>query len=205
MIAGVVTIITLYALLNLVYLRALPLAKLAAAPRIGESAAVALFGKAGGRLMALAVLLSLFGCLSSGILTASRIYLPMAEDGVFFRSLARIHPTYRTPTASLVAQGVWSAVLALWGTYQQLLGYLVFMLYVFHAATGLALFRLRRLRPSAARPYRAWGYPWVPGLFVMTSLLFVANSLLASPVDSLIGLGLVALGVPAFKWWRRTA
>jgi len=205
MITGVVTIIVLYVLLNLVYLRALPLVELAATPRIGESAAVALFGKAGGRLMALAVLLSLFGCLSSGILTASRIYLPMAEDGVFFRFLARIHPTYRTPTASLVAQGVWSAVLALWGTYEQLLGYLVFMLYVFHTATGLALFRLRRARPSADRPYRAWGYPWVPGLFVMTSLLFVANSLVASPVDSLIGLGLVALGVPAYTRWRRTA
>jgi APA family basic amino acid/polyamine antiporter len=155
--------------------------------------------------MALAVLISVFGGLSSTILTVSRIYLPMAEDGVFFRSLARIHPTYRTPNASLVAQGAWSAALALLGTFEQLLDYGVVALFLFHAATGLALFRLRRTRPGAARPYRVWGYPWVPAGFVLTSLLFVINSLVASPADSVIGLGLVALGLPAYVWWRRTA
>jgi APA family basic amino acid/polyamine antiporter len=101
--------------------------------------------------MALAVLISVFGGLSSTILTVSRIYLPMAEDGVFFRSLARIHPTCRTPNASLVAQGAWSAALTLWGTFEQLLGYGGGALFLFHAATGLALFRLRRQRRKAIR------------------------------------------------------
>lgn len=205
MVKGVLVIVALYTLLNVVYLRALPIADLAASHRIGESAAQALLGQTGGRLMALAVLVSLFGCLASGILTASRIYLPMAEDGLFFRSLARVHPKHRTPTASLVAQGVWATALALLGTYEQLLGYAVFVLYVFHGATAIALFRLRRTRPAAARPYRVWGYPWVPGLFLLTSIFFVASSFLASPVDSLIGTGLVALGIPAYLWWTRTA
>jgi basic amino acid/polyamine antiporter, APA family len=92
----------------------------------------------------------------------------MAEDGVFFSVLAAIHPSRRTPTASLLAQGAWSIVLALIGNYEQLLSYVVFVLFVFHAATGCALFWLRHTRPAARRPYRTWGFPWVPGLFVVT-------------------------------------
>lgn len=202
---GVVAMVLLYTLVNVTYLRALPLATLGASPRIGESAAVALLGPTGGRLMALAVILVLFGCLSSGILTAARIYLPMAQDGVFFHFLDRIHPVRRVPTASLLAQGIWSVVLALLGTYESLLGYVVFVLFVFHAATGVALFRLRRVRPSAPRPYRTWGYPWVPLLFVLTSLSFVINALVTNPRDSFIGVAIVALGAPAYWWWHRSA
>jgi basic amino acid/polyamine antiporter, APA family len=202
---GVVAMVLLYTLVNVTYLRALPLATLGASPRIGESAALALLGPTGGRLMALAVILVLLGCLSSGILTAARIYLPMAQDGVFFHVLDRIHPVHRVPTASLVAQGMWSVVLALLGTYENLLGYVVFVLFLFHAATGVALFRLRRERPGAPRPYRTWGYPWVPLLFVLTSLGFVINALVTNPRDSCIGVAIVALGAPAYWWWRRGA
>lgn len=179
-VAGVLVIMVLYTIINLAYLRALPLADLAASPRIGESAAVALLGPRGGQLMALAVLLALIGGLSAGILSAAWIDLPMAEDGVFFRSVARIHPTRRTPTVGLLAQGVWAVALSLIGTYGQMLGYVVLVVFLFHTATGVALFRLRRDRPDAARPYRVWGYPWVPGVFVLTSLLFVANTLVTS-------------------------
>ena len=200
---GVIAMTLLYTLVNLTYLRALPLDALAASPRIGESAAEALLGPTGGRLMALSVIVVLLGCLSSGILTSARIYLPIAQDGVFFRALDRIHPVRRVPTASLVAQGIWSGVLALLGTYETLLGYVVFVLFVFHAATGVALFQLRRSRPDATRPYRTWGYPWVPLIFVLTSLAFVINALITSPRDSLIGVGILALGVPACTWWKR--
>jgi APA family basic amino acid/polyamine antiporter len=91
------------------------------------------------------------------------------------------------------------------GTYESLLGYVVFVLFVFHAATGVALFRLRRDRPSALRPYRTWGYPWVPLLFVLTSLSFVINALVTNPRDSFIGVAIVALGAPAYWWWHRLA
>jgi len=202
---GVIAMVLLYTLVNLTYLRALPLATLGASPRIGEAAAVALLGPTGGRLMALAVILVLLGSLSSGILTAARIYLPMAQDGVFFQFLDRIDPVRRVPTASLVTQGIWAVVLALFGTYERLLGYAVFVLFVFHAATGVALFRLRRERPNAPRPYRTWGYPWVPLLFVLTSLSFVINALVTNPRDSFIGVAILALGAPAYWWWRRGA
>jgi len=203
-VTGVIIVTAVYVIINLTYLRALPLASLAQSSRIGESAAAALLGPIGGRVTALAVMLVVLGCLSSTILPASRIYLPMAEDGVFFRFLARIHPTRHIPTASLLAQGAWSMVLAMSGNYQQLLGYTVFVLFVFHAATGVALFRLRYSRPTAARPYRTFGYPWVPGLFVVASLGFVINALVTSPRDSLIGVGIVAMGAPAYWWWRRS-
>ncbi|MGE5234038.1 MAG: APC family permease [Acidobacteriota bacterium] len=205
LILGCVAVVVLYALLNLVYFRALPVAAMAETSRIGETAAQALFGGMGGRLVSLAVLISTFGCLSSTILYSSRIYHPMAEDGLFFRSLAAIHPRYRVPARSLWAQSLWSVVLALSGKYDQLYTYVVFAAVLFHVATGAAVFVLRRTRPEAPRPYRTWGYPWVPLAFILASLLLVGNTVLERPVQSLIGLGLVALGLPAYFYWRRAA
>ncbi|MBE3072917.1 MAG: amino acid permease, partial [Acidobacteria bacterium] len=132
-------------------------------------------------------------------------YLPMAQDGLFFPALARIHPRHRTPGASVLAQGAWATLLTLSGTYEQLYTYVVFAGMAFHAATGLAVFVLRRTQPTTPRPYRTWGYPWVPALFVLSMLLMIGNTLKEKPVESFIGLGLVALGLPAFWWWRRAA
>jgi basic amino acid/polyamine antiporter, APA family len=200
---GIAGLVVLYVATNVVYLRALPVDEMAASPRVGEAAATALFGPVGGRMLALAIVVSTFGCLSSNILTCARIYQPMAEDGLFFRRLAAIHPRHRTPAASLVAQGGWSCVLAFTGTYEQLYTYVVFAGFLFHAATGLALFSLRRHRPDAHRPYRTWGYPVVPALFVLVSAAFVANTLRERPTESLWGLALIALGIPAYLFWRR--
>ncbi len=203
LIAGTIAVTVLYVLTNVVYFRVLPMEAIAAAPRIGEAAGTALFGAAGGRLVAAAVVVSIFGCLSSTILTCARIYQPMAEDGVFFPALARVHPRYRTPGASLIAQGLWSIVLAFSGTYEQLYTYAVFAAFIFHAATALAVIHLRRTRPDAPRPYRTWGYPWVPIVFAAAGIAFVANTLVERPLESLLGLGLVALGLPAYAWWHR--
>jgi APA family basic amino acid/polyamine antiporter len=205
MIAGTVTMVAIYLLVNLVYLRALPVAELGEASRIGEAAATALFGPIGGRLLAAAVVIAVFGCLATCVLTAARIYQPMAEDGLFFAALARIHPRYRTPSASLVAQGVWSCLLALSGTYDQLLGYVVFAVYVFHALAGAAVIVLRRARPDAPRPYRVWGYPWIPLLFAGSAVLFVGNTLIERPMESTAGVGLMIVGLPAYWWWRSRA
>jgi APA family basic amino acid/polyamine antiporter len=202
---GTVAVVVMYALLNLVYLRALPVAAIAATPRVGEDAALALFGPAGARLVSLAVLVSTIGCLAATILYAARIYLPMAQDGVFFRSLAQVHPRLRTPGRSLIAQGAWSTVLTLSGTYSELYTYVVFAATLFHVATGAAVFVLRRTRPELPRPYKVWGYPVVPALFIVASLLLVGNTLVEKPIESLWGLALVALGLPAYAFWRRSA
>ncbi|HEV8199249.1 MAG TPA: APC family permease [Candidatus Polarisedimenticolia bacterium] len=203
MFLGTAGTILVYALLNVVYLRALPPRALGEAPRVGEAAAAALLGPGAGRLMSAAVLVSILGCLATVILTAARIYLPMAQDGVFFRTLARIHPRYRTPAACLLAQAGWSIVLAFTGSYEQLGTYVLFATFLFHTANGCAVFVLRRARPDWPRPYRAWGYPLTPALFILVSLTFVGSTLSERPVESLWGLGIVALGLPAYAWWRR--
>jgi APA family basic amino acid/polyamine antiporter len=178
---------------------------MAATSRIGETAASVLFGPTGARLVSLAVAFSTFGCLSATILYCTRIYLAMAQDGVFFRSLARIHPRYRTPTMSIVTQGVWAIILTFSGRYDQLYTYVIFAVFLFHAGTGTAVFVLRRRRPDAPRPYRVWAYPVVPVIFILTSMAFVANTLYERPMESLLGLGMLVLGLPAYVFWRRKA
>jgi APA family basic amino acid/polyamine antiporter len=199
---GTVIVMALYAAINLVYFLALPLDQIAASTRIGEAAAASLLGAAGGKAMSVAVLVSTFGCLSATILYSSRIYLPMARDGVFFSSLAAVNSRFRTPGRSLWAQSLWSVVLALSGTYEQLYTYVIFAGLVFHVATAGAVLVLRRRRPDIERPYRVLWYPWIPALFVLASVLLLGNTLLEKPVESLIGLGLIAAGLPAYAWWR---
>jgi basic amino acid/polyamine antiporter, APA family len=202
-ILGTAGVAALYLLVNVVYVRTLSVAEMASSPRIAEVVASRLVGPMGGRLLSAAVVVSTFGCLSSTILYSSRIYQPMAADGIFFRSLAAIHPRYRTPVRSLWAQSLWAVLLTVSGTYDQLYTYVVFAAVLFHVGTGAAVFVLRRTRPDAPRPYRVWGYPVVPALFILSSLLLVGNTLLERPRESLLGLGLVALGVPAYLYWRR--
>lgn len=202
LIAGTLLITALYAVMNLVFVRSLSFEEMQATSRVAETSASTLFGPIGGQLISAAVLVSTFGCISATILYAARIYLPMAQDGVFFPSLAYIHPRYRTPSTSILAQGVWAILLTFSGTYQQLYTYVMFAVCLFHAATGVAVFVLRRTRPDLPRPYRTWGYPVVPALFVLSALLIVANTLVVSPRESLIGLGLLVLGVPAYLFWR---
>jgi APA family basic amino acid/polyamine antiporter len=205
LIAGTLVVTTLYTLVNVVYVRALPVEAMATSGRIGEAAATALLGPLGGRLLTAAVLVSTFGCISSTILYSARIYQPMAADGVFFPSLAHIHPRHHTPSASILAQGAWASLLCFSGTYEQLYTYVMFAVVLFHAATGLAVPLLRRARPEAARPYRVPGYPWLPALFVLASLAMVANTLAEKPRESLIGVAILLLGLPAYAAWRRRA
>ena len=203
LLAGTATVMALYVLLNLVYLRALPLKALGEAGGIADASAGALLGSIGAPLVSAGILASVLGALAVNVLGNARVYLPMAQDGLFFSALARIHPTYRTPSACLVAQACWSIVLACTGRYDQIGTYVTFAVFLFHAAIGAAIFVLRRQRPDAPRPYRTWGYPWTPAIFVLTSLVFVASTFFERPLESLLGLGLVALGLPVYAWWSR--
>jgi len=205
LIAGVVTTSAMYAAVNVAYLRAIPVGAMGGTARIGEGAAAALFGAQASRWLAAAIVVSTFGCLAATILYSARIYLPMAEDRLFFRAVARIHPRHHTPGPSLWVQCAWSALLALSGSYEQLYTYVIFASVLFHAAAGAAVFVLRRTRPGLPRPYRTWGYPWVPAAFILSSLLLLGNTLVERPFESLLGLGLVALGLPVYAYWQRNA
>lgn len=206
LIGGTALITLLYVLLSVVYFRALPVEAMAGESRIAEAAAAALFGSGGARFVAGIVALSSLGCVATTILYSARIYQPMAADGVFFRALAEIHPVHRVPVKSLWAQSLWAIALTLTGTYSQLYTYVVFVAILFHVLAGAAVFVLRRRRPDAPRPYRVWGYPFVPVLFLGSSVLLLANTLETSPVESLAGLAILAIGMPAYFRWRwRTA
>jgi APA family basic amino acid/polyamine antiporter len=202
LLGGIAAITAVYLLLNAVYLRALSPSALAATPRAAEAAMLALVGPRAARLTSAAVALSSLGCLAATILYAARIYQPMAADGLFFLRISAIHPRFHTPAAALVLQGLWSGALVVSGSYTQLFTYATFGGLLFHVGAGLALFRLRAKRPDAPRPYRSWGYPWVPALFIAAMALVTVSTLFAAPRESLLGLGITAAGLPAYAWWR---
>lgn len=204
LIGGTAMVTGLYLLINLVYLRAMPVERMANESRIGEAAASALLGPAAGQWLAAAVVVSTFGCLAATILYSSRIYQPMAADGLFFRSLARIDPVSHVPARSLWAQSLWAVVLTLSGSYSQLYTYAVLVTLLFHVLAGAAVFVLRRSRPQASRPYRVWGYPLVPILFLAAMTVLLVNTVAERPIESLLGLGLVALGLPAYLYLKRS-
>ena len=136
------------------------------------------------------------------MLTLPRLFFAMSRDRVFFARLAEIHPRFGTPAAAIASTAIWSAVLVLSGTFEQLLTYVVFMSWLWFALAALAIFTFRRREPDAARPFRAPGYPVTPMLFVLAALVIVINTVVAQPVQSLVGLGLAILGVPAYLVWR---
>lgn len=202
LIAGTVVILFLYLGMNAALLRALPIPVLASIPRPAEAAAGALFGPTAGRAMAVLIASASFGCLASTILYGSRVYQPMAEDGVFFRAVARIHPRYRTPVTSLWLQSAWAALLVMTGSYVQLFTWTTFAVVLFHVATAAAVFVLRIRRPDAPRPYRTWGFPWVPLLFIAGMAAVVVSTFVVRPVESILGLVAIGAGWPAYAWWQ---
>ena len=199
---GVLTLMAIYVVVNLAYLRALTIEEMSGVTRIAEKASLTLMGPSGAGFIALTVVISTFGCNAAGLLGGSRVLFAMACDGVFLPSASRVHRVYRTPHVAIVALTAWSAVLTLSGTYEQLFTYVMFSSILFSVAAGLALFQLRRTHPGHPRPYRAWGYPLVPAVFVLGSAAFVVNTLMERPVESIAGLGLLLLGVPVYLYSR---
>jgi APA family basic amino acid/polyamine antiporter len=200
---GVLSVTVIYVSINLVYLLALPLGEISGVVRVGEKAASALFGAGGAALFSALVMVSVFGCLNANILFGPRVFYAMARDGYFFKAMGRLGRKSRVPTGALWGQAAWTAVLCLSGTYESLYEYMVFALLLFFAATGAAVFVLRRRSPEAVRPYRAWGYPVVPLVFIAMSLAVFASIVISQPVKSLAGLGLLVAGVPVYAVWKR--
>jgi len=198
---GVLAVTGIYVLVNLVYLLALPLAELQGVVRVGERAASALFGGGGAGFFSALVMVSVFGCLNANLLFGPRVFYAMGRDGSFFRAMGRLGPRTRVPNAALWGQAAWSSVLCLSGTYESLYEYMVFALLVFFAATGLAVLVLRRRAPQTARPYRTWGYPLVPLVFVVMCLAVFLSMIVAEPLKSLAGLALLLAGIPVYAIW----
>jgi len=174
--------------------------------RVGTAAMLQMFGASGAALMAVAILISTFGCCNGLILSGARVYYAMARDGLFFKSTGKVHPKYLTPKNALIVQGIWTCILCLSGTYGQLLDYIIFAVLVFYILTIAGLFVLRRTQPQAERPYRAIGYPILPAVYIVMALFIDVVLLRYKPQYTWPGLIIVLLGIPVyFVWSRRSA
>ncbi|MGB6340912.1 MAG: amino acid permease [Candidatus Aminicenantaceae bacterium] len=203
LILGTLGITCLYVLVNYIYLYALPVQEIIGVVRIAEKATGALFGSSTGALISALVIVSVFGSLNGTILVGPRVYYAMAKDGLFFRKVAHVHPRFRTPGFSILIQAIWASLLTLLGTFEQIFTFAMFIAIVFWIAATASVFTLRKKRPDLPRPYKTWGYPVVPALFIIASTGILLNTLIEKPVEALAGLLLTALGIPAFYYWKQ--
>jgi len=201
---GMAVCIAIYVLANVAYLHVLSIPEIAASDHVGASAAERVMGSAGGTLVAAIILTSIIGSLNGCFLTSPRVYFAQAGDGLFFSKFAESHPRFRTPAFAILAQAGWAIVLLVSGTYETLADYAMFAVWVFYGLMVLGLIRLRRKRPDLPRPYRMWGYPATPLLFLAVAAYFVVNTLVSRPAPALAGLALIATGVPVYFYWRRS-
>jgi basic amino acid/polyamine antiporter, APA family len=199
---GTAALVVIYLTANAGYVAAVGPSGVAASDRIAADVVHVLFGPAAAKLVTLVILVSIFSAANGLALTGPRMYFAMARDGVFFRSLAEVHPRFGTPALAVATSAVWAMVLALSGTFEQLFTYVVFASWIFAALAAGSLFVLRRRRADLPRPFRVPGYPWTPALFIAAAAAVVVNTVIARPVQALIGLGIVATGGPAYFAWR---
>jgi len=196
---GTACVVLLYLALNALYLRVVPHEELAGAIGVGELAASRLFGSAAGAMFAALAVVIILSSLSAWTLAGPRIYFAMARDGVFLSAAARVHPLHRTPAIAIFAQTIWSALLVLSGTFEQLLTYTGFSVILFSALAVLSLFFVR-IRGKDTNTFRAWGYPWAPAIFCLVSFAIAINTVVAAPGPAFAGLGVMAAGVPIYLW-----
>lgn len=200
---GMAAVMGIYLLANLAYLRVLSVPEIAASERVGADTAQRIFGPAGGTLVAIVILSSIIGTLNGCFLTSPRVYFAQARDGLFFRRFAEVHPRYQTPGFAIVAQGVWAAVLIVTGSYETLLDYAMFAIWALYVFMIGGVMVLRRTRPDLPRPYKMWGYPVTPAIFLGVAVWFLGNMLITRPAPALAGLGLMLTGLPVYYIWRK--
>jgi APA family basic amino acid/polyamine antiporter len=203
LIFGTAGITLVYALTNLVYIIALPVNKMSGVVTIAERATASLFGTAAAGIFSAVILVSVLGALNGTIFVGPRVYYAMARDGLFFKRVARIHPRFQTPSVSLVFQAVWACLLALTGTFEQLFTFAMFAGILFWAAAAAAVFTLRKKNPHLPKPYKTWGYPVTPVVFIVVLSGILVNTLVQKPVESLAGVLLILTGVPVYFLWKR--
>lgn len=200
--AATITLIVTYVLASYGYIVALGPQAAAHTDHIAADAITAAFGPLVGKLVGALILVSIFSAINGLMLTAPRLYFAMARDGVFFQRLAIVDRRFGTPAFAIAATAVWAALLAISGTFEQLLTYVVFTGWIFYGLGGLAVLQLRRTDPDAIRPFRVPGYPITPLLFVASAALLVGNTVFTQPTRALAGLAVMLIGTPAFYLWR---
>jgi basic amino acid/polyamine antiporter, APA family len=202
LVIGTLLVTAFYMALNAVYFYVLPFDAVATSTRVAADAADAVFGSGGGGAMSALVLFSAFGAVSGIILAGPRVYYAMAQDGLLFRWAGEVHPRYKTPHRAIVLQAIWSSVLVLTGSYRALFTRAIYTEWIFFGLMALGIFIIRR-RDDVRREYSVWGYPWIPIIFALSAFGIVINQVLAEPVDSAVGLGLVLIGWPVYHFWSR--
>jgi APA family basic amino acid/polyamine antiporter len=199
---GTLIVIGIYVLTNIAYLYVLPIDEMAKSPLVAASAAEKIFGSSGASLISIAVIISTFGALNGSILATARIPYAMARANLFFKSLGNVHPKFGTPHISLIVQGVWSCVLVLSGSFDTITDYVVFASWLFYAMGAFGVFILRKKMPDTHRPFKAWGYPYAPAFFVLFAIVFLMNSVIADTQNAMMGLILIASGLPFYFFWK---
>lgn len=200
---GTTFVTCVYVLANIGYLRTLTIPEIAGSERVAAVAAARSLGSVGSIFVALTILASTFGTTNGNVMTAPRLYFAQARDGLFFRRFGDIHPAFKTPHISILGQGIWASVLALTGSYTQLVSYAVFTFWIFYGLTVAGLLVIRHRHPDAPRPYKMFGYPVTPLLFAAVSVAVVLSAIVSSPATSAMGFAILAAGVPAYYLWRR--
>src|SRR5580700_7133575 len=204
MVLGVLVVGAIYIAMNLTYVYALPLQEIAEHETIAHAAAAVLFSPRAAVWLSLMIAISCFSAAATCTLSGARVYLAMAQDGVFFKRMAVIHPKWRTPAFSLIGQGVWAAALTLSGRYDQLYTYVIYGMVLSYTLTVIALFWLRWKRPEIPRPYRCTGYPWLPGIYVLIGTAWTLNTIFTRPKEAFWGTAIVLIGVPGYLYWKRS-
>ncbi len=204
LLAGTLITTLVYVLTNVAYLSVLSIEEMASVRenRVAHEVAIRLFGEAGLIMVVIAILISTFGCVNGLILSGARVFFAMAREGLFFRPCADLNARTGVPVMALLYQGVWSCVLTLTGSFNALLTYTTFASVFFGGLTVAGVYRMRTLYPDRPRPYRCWGYPVTPALYLVIAVPFLIYVLRGDPTSSGIGLLLVASGVPVYLWWR---
>lgn len=203
LIAGTLSVMTIYLLTNVAYFYVLSGPEVGASSRVAADAMRRVLGQGGASAVSIAAMISIFAALNGSILSGSRVPYAMARDGYFFQRVSRVHPKFRTPSTSIILLGVWSSLILLSGQYQQLYTLVIFPSWILYGMTAASVIVLRRKRPDLKRPYRVLGYPLVPVLFVGVALTLLYSTFRASPRESGIGLGLILAGFPFYFHWKR--
>lgn len=206
LILGAAVVALVYIATNVAYMFLLTPPQIGNSSRVAADALSAVMGPIGGTIISLTIFISTFGTTGIYTLTAPRIYYAMANDGVFFKKVAEVHPRFQTPMFAILSQSIWAIVLLLfWGTYEKLISYVVFTDWIFFALAALGIFVLRKKQPNANRPYKTLGYPITPLVFITIAVWFVANTLVERPKESWAGLAFLALGIPIHYFWKRSS
>jgi len=205
MVFGILAVGAIYMAMNVTYVYAMPLSEVAKHETIAHAAAAALFSPGAAVWLSAMIAISCFSAAATCTLSGARVYLAMAQDGIFFKRMAVIHPRWRTPAFSLIGQGVWAALLTLSGRYDQLYTYVIFGMVLSYTLTVIGLFVLRWKRPEISRPYRCTGYPWLPGIYVLIGTAWTLNTIVTRPKEAIAGMGIILIGVPGYLYWKRSS